>query len=143
MIRPHFPLRFSLLLLVVLTLTACRSFSEPGAEGAEVAERQTVVLMGSELSGGLFLPAKIVIDYEEGLRTADHRLRVRVNIRNRATTQTQIQVQTIFKDEDWTSVGEKVDWKLIRLGPGETQRYEATSETPRPVHYTVRIRPFR
>lgn len=134
--------RVPALLLALCLLASCRSVGDSQEKGVEGAEHQSVVLMGSELSGGLLRPAKIVIDYQEGLRTADHLLRVRMNIRNRSTSQTQVQVQTIFKDEDWTPVGEKVDWKLMRLKPGETQRYEAISETSKPTRYTVRIRPF-
>lgn len=138
------PITLSAFMMAMVVLSACRSApNAAGTNDGDADSDQSVLIMGSELRGGPFLPAKISIDYEEAVRTSDGRLRVRVNIRNRRRSQLEIQVQTLFKDDDWSRTGEMVDWKLIRLGPGETRRYEATSESPAPTRYTVRIRPFR
>ncbi len=125
-------------------LAACQSgkVATGGIDGTGAYEPQTVVMVGDELKAGLFRPSKIVIDYEDAVRTRDERLRVQVNLRNRSRSSIGIQAQTLFKDDDWTWVGEKVDWTLIRIKPGESKSYVAISDSPTPTRYTVRIRAF-
>lgn len=134
----------ALSLLLLLSASGCglprgyRPISDPENAG----EHETVVIMGEQLTGGWFRPARITIDYQESFRTKDDLLHVRANIRNRTYGTLQVQIQTVFKNDDWDSVGEKEDWRLLRIAPGETQLYSATSRTPGPVRYTIRIRPF-
>ncbi len=129
---------------LALFLAACQSGkgTTGGLDGTSAYEPQTVVMVGDQLKGSLFRPPGIVIDYEDAVRTRDERLRVQVNLRNRSRSSIGIQVQTLFKDDDWTWVGEKVDWTLIRISPGESKSYVATSDSPAPTRYTVRIRAF-
>lgn len=131
--------------ILALMLAACAAGKGPGhfRDGDTDDEHETIVQMGASLNGGMFLPSKIAIDFEEAVRTAEGRLRVRINLRNRTRSPLQVQVETVFKDEDWRPTGERVDWTLLRLGAGETKPYEAVSTTAKPVRYTVRIRSFQ
>lgn len=132
------------MLVTGMALSACASGDRPGVfkDGETAHEPETIVQMGSNLNGGLFLPSKIAIDFEEAVRTGDERLKVRVNLRNRTRRPMQVQVETIFKDAEWRPVGERTAWTLVRFGPKETRPYEAVSETAKPERYTVRIRSF-
>lgn len=136
--------RSAAVLAAMLLLAACQwgAPSRSLTDGETTHETESVVILDSSLSGGLFMREKLTVEFEEGLRTGQNLLRVHVNLRNRTLAQLQIQVQTIFKDAEWNYIGEKADWKLYRLKPGETLSYIVTSTTEKPERYTVRIRSF-
>jgi hypothetical protein len=123
------------LLSGVLILAGC-------AEGPYRARTQTpvtediarVVLMNDDLVD------ELAVDGVEAFYNKHRRLHVEIKVRNRTGDPLAIQIQTVFKSERGTEIGDATAWQGLVLSANSTRGYRATAIKPDARRYTVRIR---
>ena len=124
-----------ILVLLAIIILGCAEGPYRSKTRIPVLEDSTpVVLLNEDLVDD------IAVDGVVGSYTADRRLHVEAKIRNRTDESKSIQVQTVFKDDRGTEIGDASAWESLVLSANETRGYRATAIRQEARRYTVRVR---
>lgn len=98
-----------------------------------------VVVLDKELDNQ-FASKRIVVLTKKTEWTEDQRLKVYCEIRNMKDEMLRLQIQTIFRDEQGSQIGDDTNWELVLVPGYTTYAYKTTAFNPKAKDYTIRIR---
>jgi uncharacterized protein YcfL len=129
---------FLLLGLVSVLSTGCegayRAFHIPGAN---VENRETIVLLTKTLQD------QIAVEGQQAIWNEANLLEVNARLRNRTEKTIRVEVQTVFKDQKGYSINDVSVWQRLIFEPNETKIYHVNSMTSNARRFTVRVREVR
>ena len=98
-----------------------------------------VVVLDKDLDNQ-FSSKRIVILNQVTQLTEDKRLKVYCEIRNMKNEMLRLQIQTVFRDEQGSQIGDDTNWELVLIPGYGTYAYNTAAFNPNAKDYTIRIR---